>query len=239
MDVIVLNEVFIEERDVLLTLLRKVWPFVTQPLTHWDRLESSGVFILSKGPFTTEKTMVYREANWPDVLAAKGVVYVHTSVSYIDLHVFATHLQASYAGDQAAYARTRQKQLHTFRTFVDAQQIPSDQLVCFCGDFNVAYDSPEYYTLTRLLETRPLPLGLERCSLNSRNDFLPQQCTLLDYVLVSARHRDPVMTSFTTWNGFKALPYTACINTNRPRTCISTLTDLSDHYPVVADITIL
>ncbi|KAF0712160.1 hypothetical protein AaE_012106 [Aphanomyces astaci] len=99
----------------------------TDPFTS---LINGGVLIVSKWPILREAQHIYRNAcHYSDCLAAKGVKYARinkTDGAYSKaFNVFATHMQAWSTPQGRA---DRVKQASQFHTFVEALEIPHDEV---------------------------------------------------------------------------------------------------------------
>lgn len=99
------------------------------------QLENGGVMVLTRHPVLKTATLKYTECVFADCLAAKGAIYVAVnSTKHGTVHVFATHMQA-WPDERAVEARLNQAK--ELKEFVEAQNIPKDQMVIVQGDLNV------------------------------------------------------------------------------------------------------
>ncbi|TPX57535.1 hypothetical protein PhCBS80983_g03769 [Powellomyces hirtus] len=108
-----------------------------------------GLLILSRLEIVQTGSVVFGRGVHSDWLAAKGVIYAKIALTPTShLHLFTTHLQASYGGGPhpftAPSVQIRAAQLEIAKTFIDetlATHLPSSShatdRVLFVGDFNV------------------------------------------------------------------------------------------------------
>ena len=59
-------------------------------------VSEGGILILSRFPILFTKYFVFEKTIFPDSLCAKGVIYAKIQIYQSVLHLFTTHLQASY-----------------------------------------------------------------------------------------------------------------------------------------------
>lgn len=279
-DLLVLNELFHSDRKKMLDRLGSVWKHTTSEMSCMFTPESSGVYIMSKSPIVRESDMIFSSAkNW-DRLASKGVKYVQLHHEKTHVHVFATHLQATYGLDDRKYRKVREHQVQELVDFIKKQDIPHDELVIVAGDFNIPYEKKsgsEYKHLTRKLVTHKFSNDLDKqYSLSKSNQLYGlvdvarvRGCwehyiknhvcccceeTLVDYVFVLSEYRKPSSTFLTAITDFKpekpihgyfhktlkrkTKKNDTTNNCNDTNEDIITIEDFSDHYPVLATITL-
>jgi len=140
--------------------------------TEGHALQDGGVFIASRHPIESVEKLIYDDYACTDRFADKGAIYAKIRKKEQIVHVFGTHLQASYfhsksgfllkscrdtlSDDGIDFALTRKKQLRQLREFIDAQKIPDDELIIIAGDMNVPKASQEFIWMNKALKTVPL-----------------------------------------------------------------------------------
>jgi len=118
--------------------------------------------IISKYPIETTREMIFDKGVASDGFVRKGILYakVKTDSSYI--HVFNTHMQASYGYEfveNDPYALIRKKQIQKIVTFIAKIALDDDHPIVIMGDFNVnairlpgdPSDSKEYLEMVHAL----------------------------------------------------------------------------------------
>ena len=223
-DIIVLNEVFSNDRTIL-EALRPVWAHQTRRLSSGWKIESGGVFIVSKTPILEEDEFIFTAGKHWDFLAAKGVKYIKTLVDSTIVHVFGTHLQATYDLEYETYGRVREQQLQELKKFIMKKEISDKDLVVVAGDFNVDYGKKEYKTVCNILNTIPFDHIRNINSVDKNNQLhglsheakqngcydsykKTHSCSccqnsLIDYVFVVDGHKNPRHLSLDVWSEFK------------------------------------
>jgi endonuclease/exonuclease/phosphatase family metal-dependent hydrolase len=197
----------------------------------------SGVIIASRWPistvrfrpFSTNRRLRFRrgydaEGNLTcygtDCRGDKGVVYATINKLGRRFHLFATHLQADSSGlDREA----RMNQIRTIKSFIDEQNIPSDELVIVGGDLNVNRASSSEYNqmLAELNATHPEVMGHRFTYDRVINRLAKDERSFLDYVLFSNQHRRPM----SSHNEVRIL------RSDRPWRA-RLISDLSDHFAI-------
>ncbi|GMF54230.1 unnamed protein product [Phytophthora fragariaefolia] len=213
-----------------------------------------GCFAMSKYPLGRCEEVTFGSiACGEDRYADKGAIYFQVrmpvnsssgSETTQTVHVVGTHLQA---WETPVAVATRNCQLMLMREFVDSLGLPKDEPVIFAGDMNVnkhadGAEAPdgEY---TAMLDR----LGVHEPELHDKSpmfSFDPHTNSLavdgpssggiterLDYVMVERSHRQP-LAAWTEIVQLKATRHWAPSRGVRDEV----LVDLSDHYPVVADL---
>jgi len=244
-DVVVLNELFIDEAETAQGFDRAGWSYCTNLLSGGGKVQNGGVKIFSATPVHVQEQYVYPgdATVGTDSLAAKGVLYAKIVKEGLPVHIFATHLQA---WDYAEAIQVRARQLQHLLAFVQRFPIPATDTVLFAGDFNMDLRGPpqELDTLLRELKTwLPKIHGEQLYTCDHKNnklcgrdggdiDAIPGQW--LDYVLpcslyetpenlcleaIPARTAEPFLCPWSRWNNQ-----------------LKNLHDLSDHYPVLASM---
>lgn len=126
------------------------------------RIFGGGLMIISKYPVADTQELVFDKGSHSDAFVTKGVLYAKLRVGSSYVHVFNTHLQASYGHEFEAtdntYTIIRKKQLKKFAAFVQRVTANDNYPILLAGDFNVnarvahddGSDSKEY---TDMLES--------------------------------------------------------------------------------------
>ena len=226
-DAIVFSELFDNSRrETFLNALKSEYPYQTSVVDKSGSVEDGGVLIVSRWPINASSQVVFDACDAEDCISAKGVIYAEVNKDGNPYHVFGSHTQAWTSIDNQ---NTRLNQFQQMRDFIDSRNISTDEPVIIAGDLNVdKEDYPqEYNTMLDVLSAVEVPrnggyLYTADGSVNSWNDGSPE---ILDYVLYSDRH---------------LLPLDAKSKVVTPRSIHSdvfTKYDLSDHFPITADMT--
>lgn len=214
------------------------------------KLLDGGVVVASKFPILTVKIKLFQAACCgADALADKGVLYCKVLKHGLVAHVFATHLQA---WNDSLARSMRRTQIEAVRQLRNSLAIdPARDAVLYVGDMNVNYwlnkTTGEYDEMLSMLEAKDPALVVKdkvrttadvkkrgQFSFDGRVNALAAgglssdgSLELLDYVLYSKTHREPAraesyvlpLRSPTPWTWRKEPQF-----------------NLSDHFPVVADM---
>ncbi|XP_002739137.1 sphingomyelinase C-like [Saccoglossus kowalevskii] len=261
-DVIVLQEVFMGGCFPGVVSLRDLFrhhgfPHMTNKVGDRDTgfLEDGGVYIVSRWPITEQHETIFEATHYmeADAFAAKGVIYAKiiktvkgTSRNY---HVFGTHMQAQI-GD--IHDSVREDQAKEMRAFMKDQNIPFSEPVIYAGDFNCDVRANHRHVrrvLGKLNAGIPPRVGKLTATFDpTTNDMFEDKNQApgpewLDYVVYSKDHLKPWVS---TLEGIKLTSKTQMeICSNGPfkpsymypdsSFCSKkrTITDLSDHYPVL------
>lgn len=206
-----------------------------------------GCFAMSKYPIDNFQEITFGSvASGDDRMADKGVVYFQLRVQDTEtVHVFGTHLQA---WETPVAVATRKQQLKLLREFIDSMKIAPDDAVLIVGDLNVnkcgGDDGKEYAAMLEMLDaTEP-----ELAPHSSAFSFDPLSNELavdgpsssgeterLDYVLVVDKFRAPVVATCEVVQ-LKATSAWGVPSSSEESQEEEKLVDLSDHYPVVAEL---
>ncbi|MFJ9412696.1 sphingomyelin phosphodiesterase [Streptomyces sp. NPDC101227] len=251
-DVVVLQEAFDNSSsDALKSNASAQYPHQTPVVgrskSGWDATggaysavtpEDGGVTLLSKWPIVRKEQYVYKDACGADSYSNKGFVYAVLDVNGTRVHVVGTHTQSTDSGCKAGEAAAdRAKQLKEIDAFLDAKNIPADEEVMLAGDLNIDSHSDEYSALLSNADVAPAdsrtghPYSFdtqENSIAKYRYPNDPRED--LDYVLYRKGNTRPA-----NWQNKVIKEESA------PWTVSSwgkdyTYTNLSDHYPVVADV---
>lgn len=250
-DVVVLQEAFDNSTsDALKSRAAAQYPYQTPVVgrsrSGWDATggsysavtpEDGGVTLLSKWPVVRKEQYIYKDACGSDYFSNKGFVYAVLDVNGTRVHVVGTHTQSTDSGCRAGEAAAdRAKQLKQMDAFLDAKHIPADEEVMVAGDLNTDSHSDEYQALLSNADLAPAdartghPYSFdtqENSIAKYRYPNDPRED--LDYVLHRNGHARP-----TGWHN------TVLKGQSAPWTVSSwgkdyTYTNLSDHYPLIAD----
>jgi endonuclease/exonuclease/phosphatase family metal-dependent hydrolase len=267
-DIIVFNELFHKNKNVLFESLESVWKHRTKVIKSITSFETSGVFIMTKTPILDEQEIIFKNAkNW-DYLASKGVKYIKTNIGGCVTHIFATHMQATYNLEYDVYSKIRKKQLKQLKKFIESISIGQKELVVVCGDFNIRYNSEEYKHMEKYLNIDQYTYISDKKSTNTSNQLhglshearqngcheeyrknhvckcCPNE--LVDFVFVLKGFKKTKSISLDVWTSFKPTKKLCGYVYNRldktdQDTCPKNtvrIRDLSDHFPVIVVIQI-
>jgi len=121
--------------------------------------------IMSKYPIVHSEEIVFDRGSHSDSYVTKGVLYAKVQVGSSYVHVFNTHLQASYGYEfdftSNPYTPIRQKQLKKLAAFVERVASDDHYPIMLMGDFNVnarvapddGTDSKEYTDMLDFLRS--------------------------------------------------------------------------------------
>ncbi|CAF1396473.1 unnamed protein product, partial [Didymodactylos carnosus] len=191
---------------------------------------NGGVYMASKYPIVkTEYRRYGNDCAVDDCFSDKAVQYAKINLfnNGTMLHVFGTHAQA---GSEVNRPPLRKNQFGKIREFISDCAIPHDELVIIAGDMNVDHRSvtisrvQEYLDTLNVLNAHPpLYVGPLNYTFDSTtNSYVKKGRQYLDYVLYSRDHKQP------TYAEQRVIE----LKTNQPWK--NDVSDLSDHYPVLA-----
>jgi len=124
-----------------------------------------GLMIISKYPIVATKEIVYEKGTHSDRFVNKGALYAKVQVKGSYIHVFNTHLQASYGFEfdpiNNPYSGLRSRQLRQLTTFIESVTANDEFPIMVMGDFNVnarfapdnGEDSQEYIDMMKILKS--------------------------------------------------------------------------------------
>jgi endonuclease/exonuclease/phosphatase family metal-dependent hydrolase len=127
------------------------------------RIFGGGLMIMSKYPIETTREAIFDKGVASDGFVRKGILYAKVKVSSSSyVHVFNTHMQASYGYEFAEndpYALIRKKQIQKIVAFIAKIALDDDHPIIMMGDFNVnairqpddPTDSKEYLEMVQAL----------------------------------------------------------------------------------------
>lgn len=198
------------------------------------KLISGGVCLISRYPLIDVQELLFGPVCVrDDGLANKGVLYACFQKHQETIHVFASHTQA---WDEPKCVDARKQQLCLLSDFIKRKAIPASETVLVMGDLNVPFSNQVEYQ--HMLETLhcadPCEHSAENPSFNHISNILASSgpssggsSAMLDYILISKSHKQPVSATASTHPlkteelyQYKGQQYQ----------------DLSDHYPVIGKI---
>jgi endonuclease/exonuclease/phosphatase family metal-dependent hydrolase len=126
------------------------------------RLFGGGLMIVSKYPIETSRELIFDKGVASDGFVRKGILYAKVRVGSSYLHVFNTHMQASYGYEFAEhdpYSLIRKIQIQKMVDFIAKIALDDGHPIIFMGDFNVnairhpddPTDSKEYLEMVNAL----------------------------------------------------------------------------------------
>lgn len=127
------------------------------------RIFGGGLMIMSKYPIVETQEIMFDKGSHSDAFVTKGVLYAKIKVDTSYVHVFNTHLQASYGYEfnfeENTYSTIRKKQLKKLAAFIQRVTSKDTYPILLAGDFNVnarstpdsGVDSKEYTDMLALL----------------------------------------------------------------------------------------
>jgi len=117
------------------------------------RVFGGGLMIISKYPIETTRELVFDKGVASDGFVTKGILYAKVKIGASYVHVFNTHMQASYGyefKENDPYALIRRKQIKKVANFMSSLALDDDHPIMVMGDFNVnAIKHPELGGETR------------------------------------------------------------------------------------------
>jgi len=169
-DIVCLQEMFNlanYRQQLLLQIAReKGFPYYAKSVNpSWfsGKFIDAGLVILSRYPIWETDGMIYRSGNQIDGWAAKQVIYAKVQVTpnYF-VHVFTTHMQASYYDNHQSINvindKARATQVQEMADFIKAKTEISPYPVLITGDFNIdsVQENEEYqYMFNTLKGAKP------------------------------------------------------------------------------------
>lgn len=160
-DILVLQEVFHRKaRKQLIKDLEDTYPHYTKvgPKTFWGI--PSGVVIFSKQQIYEEHRTSFKDATGSDKFARKGAIAATFRFNQRKVHVIGTHMQAG-GGEKGKIIR--RKQLKFIKDL--SQNLDSNAVYVFAGDFNIRKDSDMFQAITDSLDCATItPAGPITCT---------------------------------------------------------------------------
>lgn len=227
-DIMVLNETFMKStRNIMYQKLKGIYPYQSNITKKGLLKTNSGVWIFSKYPILKQDFIKYKKKKSSDIFAKKGAVFLELNVQNKLIQIIGTHTQSLVKN-----RTTRAKQFVQLKNDL-LDKYFSDSIPQFIiGDLNCNfYDTSEYHSMLKILETLPVSFIGEKHSWNGlENDlaykFSEHSLETLDYILLREKNKD--FAEITSTEILK--PYSdSCI-------CNKNFHNLSDHHPVVSTI---
>jgi len=104
------------------------------------RVFGGGLMIISKYPIEATRELVFDKGVASDGFVTKGILYAKVKIGSSYVHVFNTHMQASYGyefKENDPYALIRRKQIQQVSSFIAKIALDDDHPILVMGDFNV------------------------------------------------------------------------------------------------------
>lgn len=224
-DVIVFQEAFHKgARRKIRKDLEESYPYHAGPanLKAVSIKTNSGIWIFSKYPITHSKSIIFSSRSGIDAFSRKGALLVEVNVNGQLIQVIGTHLQNS-GGPWIRHSQCVEV-YHKLMKPLKKQGVPQ----VICGDFNINKDSTEaYQMMLQTLNAEDGELeGNQKHSYDRKNNDLHAEKgfrqDLIDYILIRN-------------NGGKADCSKRKITPIKNR-WHKDFQDLSDHYPIEAEI---
>ena len=119
------------------------YAWATRPALFDKYVTDSGLIILSRYPIVESDSIVYYYNVFDCWASSKGSVYAKIEVNGRFVHVFNTHMQASYYPTFDTYRKWinyRMYQSRQLAQFVDSKtkNMGPDDIIIVCGDFNIS-----------------------------------------------------------------------------------------------------
>lgn len=204
-DVLVFQELFnAGHREGLVKALKeRQHPYCTDVLNGrgHGRWGNGGVIVCSRYPFVQPaQEITYRVSRGWDRLVAKGAMYVAVKKEGRVYHLMATHTQAD---ESTLHTEQRSDQVRQLSDWIRQTKIPVNEPLLVVGDLNVPKyrgQGKEYQSMLDTLQVtdlKELPrdgLELDTPTYDPVNNRLASgdKAWVLDYVLASTAHRQPV-----------------------------------------------
>jgi endonuclease/exonuclease/phosphatase family metal-dependent hydrolase len=242
-DVVVFTEAFDNKtREFIIQRLRMYGYYYETPcLGAFGKYGAinGGIVIVSRYQIIESQQRIFSESCNDDSLSNKGILYAKLLCNTTYIHIFGVHMQA---WDSGSCSLVRKKQLAELKQMSKDISCGLNDIVLFVGDLNInRYDNHKTNEYDYMLETldvtdllhaniqatiNPFDNSLARGQTIS-NDGVPE---LIDYIL-HVRN-----TGTVSVRNCGVLPFKA----NKPYRYKNALySDLSDHYPIFADLEIL
>lgn len=104
------------------------------------RMFGGGLMIMSKYPIEATRELIFDKGVASDGFVRKGILYAKVRIGSSYVHVFNTHMQASYGYEFAEndpYALIRKKQIQQVSDFIAKIALDDHHPIIAMGDFNV------------------------------------------------------------------------------------------------------
>lgn len=225
-DIVVFQEAFHgKARKEISKQLQKEFPFVAGPANNGPSLKAnSGIWIFSKYPIVKYKSISFKSKYGVDALSRKGGLLVELSVNGQHIQVIGTHLQNS-GNENIKY---NQCQELLTKLILPNQKNNTPQIIC--GDFNINKESNSYYKMIDILGVMDgILTGDQKYTFDRINNDLHDEegvgQELIDYIFL--RNTEEILSCVKR----QILLLKEQWHKNH--------TDLSDHYPVEAEVVVM
>ena len=253
-DLIVFQELGTESYAQLLYkgMKRQGFIHMSEPLSsaRLHKVMQGGVRVMSRHPILRQETYVFSECREEGCLAALGATLVTVEIGSLRTHVVGAHLQA-----WPEHVEPRRRQLAEVNAWLSGLGIPKEEPVILIGDLNMVWVEAKPtlkefgWTIVERSEdslrytSDPLRnelTGLEDSSrLGCHKQYLrTRQCPCcprewLDSCAVRVGHLSPEKASVMCFPCKATKPFTMQLTARVSRV---EWEDLSDHYPVLAEL---
>ncbi len=189
-DVIVFQEAFHKKsRKRIEQLLKKEFPYQAGPANQklLSLKTNSGIWIFSKHPILTTRSIIFKNRSGIDVFSRKGALLAEILFHQKRVQIAGTHLQNS------GPSWIKHTQCVEFYHRILRPELKAGVPQIICGDFNINQNnSDEYQSMLKSLDASDSELaeGLTHSYDRKLNDLHVEQGTkadLIDYILVRNR----------------------------------------------------
>jgi len=186
----------------------------TRPPKFSKHIVDAGLLIISKFPIIKSDRHYFSQGIYTDALSSKGALYAKTKITpNVFLHVFTTHMQASYASKsrkEYKFASVRGTQMAELADFIYSKISDGSDPAVLLGDLNVNKDTEEYKKLKAIFATK----GLEFIDiLHNTYGYHPITVNDIEITDGGVLPRDTVLTHPNEWKIPKSLDYILWITT--------------------------
>lgn len=221
-DVIVFQEVFDAPLSKKLQkALKKKYPYQCKPLKQFGRMTSSGVLIVSRYSLTAVDGKVYKGGVKADAWAAKGCTLVRLDKEGKSIYIAGTHLQS---GGSSKAQKQRSKQYKAIAALLKKNTEKDAFPVVITGDLNTQPNSKGYKEFLKVWNVVDAPIHDSRpYTIDERNTWVHHSNNQqLDYILLQQGRAEATILRQNILREQKTIG--------------GEITDLSDHYGVIAQI---
>jgi sphingomyelin phosphodiesterase len=194
-DIIVFQEAFDNSaRNIIRNGLLPYFPYESgDPPKNIFWKTNSGIWILSKLPFTVVSNMYFEIGRGPDWFACKGAMLIQSEKNGFPFQLIGTHLQSDFGGKQSA--SIRKLQCEQIRKEL-LEKYAEDTVPQFlAGDFNTMHHESEHYErMLDILQAKQFSLHGEHTYSYDRtaNDLIKfnEAPQLIDYILYTCKKEE-------------------------------------------------
>ncbi|KAF9929519.1 hypothetical protein FBU30_001489 [Linnemannia zychae] len=243
-DILVVEECFDNDAcNILRKGLLKEYPYQTPTVGQkfggsmpWSstagsntRFVNGGVVVFSKWPIEEQHQYIFKYYCGFDRLANKGFAQVILNYRGAKLHIYGTHMQSDDSTClRGEAAQVRKRNLDYWRSYIDNNDVPPNELILFAGDFNIERNTKEFDSLLTDFEVdqpdsyQGHPHTLDTSD-NSIARYNQGPSEYLDYVFLDKKHRVGVKSFVQNVLRVKSRDF---------QLDKGVFNDYSDHYPV-------